>query len=176
MGEIKSTLDLVMERTKHLRFSEDERREQRDKEFGAKLRGLVQKLHAQTISAVQFARDYRRLKSDYDLGDDSALIAECLGHLRLDGGNQIILDAMQAAIGYERAAVQTVIDRFERRHAALAQNAERRISLELSRRDHICGTAVVPNLNLDEQWHRDAADLDDEFKQKLSELQNSSAR
>ena len=43
MGEIKSTLDLVMDKTRHLTLSDEEKQEQKEKEFRKKLKGPAQK-------------------------------------------------------------------------------------------------------------------------------------
>ena len=43
MGEIKSTLDLVMEKTRHLTLSREEKEEQKRVEVNKRLKGLVQK-------------------------------------------------------------------------------------------------------------------------------------
>ena len=39
MTEIKSTLDLVMEKTRHLILSDEEKQEQKENEFKKKLKG-----------------------------------------------------------------------------------------------------------------------------------------
>ncbi len=43
MGEIKSTLDLVMDKTRHLTLSDEEKQEQKEKEFKKNLKGPTQK-------------------------------------------------------------------------------------------------------------------------------------
>ena len=43
MGEIKSTLDIIMEKTKGLTMSEEERTSFKEKELTGKVKGLVQK-------------------------------------------------------------------------------------------------------------------------------------
>ena len=43
MAEIKSTLDLIMEKTRGLTMTEEEKRELREKDLVGKVRGLVQK-------------------------------------------------------------------------------------------------------------------------------------
>jgi len=50
MAEIKSTLDLVMEKTRHLTLSDEEKQEQKEKEFNKKLKGPAQKIQDQAIN------------------------------------------------------------------------------------------------------------------------------
>lgn len=50
MAEIKSTLDLVMEKTKDLSLSDEERQGQKNKEIGSRIRGLLNKFQDKAIS------------------------------------------------------------------------------------------------------------------------------
>ena len=43
MGEIKSTLDLVLEKTKNLTLSSEEKEEQKQKEIEKRIKGMMQK-------------------------------------------------------------------------------------------------------------------------------------
>lgn len=170
MAEIKSTLDLVMERTKHMQFSDDERQAQRSKETGAKIRGLLQKLVDQAVRLEHFKKDYQRLKLEYSLEGDADLIAECVGQLRIVAKNKIILDALEAVAGVDRADIEALVGRFQNRYHELVASANQRQSELLAGQYHISGTAVVANPNLDEQWVSETVDLENEFQQELSEF------
>ncbi|MBW2432576.1 MAG: hypothetical protein JRF36_03165, partial [Deltaproteobacteria bacterium] len=50
MGEIKSTLDLVMEKTRNLNLSDEEKQDQKNKEIESRLNGLLQKFEDQIIT------------------------------------------------------------------------------------------------------------------------------
>lgn len=169
MAEIKSTLDLVMEKTKHLQFSEQERRQQQSKEAGARIRGVLQKLVDQDLRIEQFTKDYQRLKSDYHLKDDAALISECLGQIVMIGDNQAVLAALDAAEGFELSAIETVIEEFQQRYRDLAAAAEQRLVSEYALRDQMSGSALVPNLNLDIEWRGEKEALEKEFRARMSE-------
>ena len=62
MGEIKSTLDIVLEKTKHLKLSQDEKRAQKSKEFEKRLMGLLQKYLDQLLNLHQLQKELNRLK------------------------------------------------------------------------------------------------------------------
>lgn len=51
MTEIKSTLDLVMEKTRHLSFSEQEKKDQHSEEFAKRIKGLIQQYQDQKLKA-----------------------------------------------------------------------------------------------------------------------------
>ena len=57
MAEIKSTLDLVMEKTRHLTLSDEEKQEQKENEFKIKLKGPAQKFQDQTINKRELKKE-----------------------------------------------------------------------------------------------------------------------
>ena len=67
MGEIKSTLDLVLEKTKNLNLSDAEKQDQKNVEIESRLRGLLHKHHLQI--AVQLNRSWP--------GQDSHQMCSC---------------------------------------------------------------------------------------------------
>ena len=62
MGEIKSTLDLVMEKTRHLSFSKAEREDQRKAELKSVLFGIVQKYQDEIFSMAAVKKEMDALK------------------------------------------------------------------------------------------------------------------
>ena len=62
MGEIKSTLDLVMEKTKHLSLSDEEKQNQKNSEIEKRVNGLLQKCRDQILSTDELQKEYARLK------------------------------------------------------------------------------------------------------------------
>ena len=78
MGEIKSTLDLVLEKTKHLSQSSDEKQSQIRKDIEMRINGLLQKYQDGVSSLEQLQRDYEALKTEYKLTDNTIMA----GHSR----------------------------------------------------------------------------------------------
>lgn len=60
MAEIKSTLDLVLERTKHLSQSSEEKQAQKQKDIANRLNGLLQKY--QDSTKLNSQGDYNSIK------------------------------------------------------------------------------------------------------------------
>lgn len=170
MAEIKSTLDLVMEKTRHLRISAEERREQQEKEGRARIRGLIAKLTDRVLDGERFVAAYRQLQADCGLADDAALIAECLAQLSIDGDNHAVLNAMQAATGLDLDAIGVVIEQIQERRQEISAIARERLAAALAADHGIAGSAVVPNPAPDEEWQRAVADLEGAFQRRLSEL------
>lgn len=68
MAEIKSTIDLVMERTKHMLMSDEEREQIRIDEMEKKAKGLVLSLRESRIDQAELARTIDDIPSE-DLTD-----------------------------------------------------------------------------------------------------------
>jgi len=67
MGEIKSTLDLVLEKTKHLSQSSAEKQAQVRKDIEMRINGLLKKYQDGVVSKAQLQRDYEALKTEFNL-------------------------------------------------------------------------------------------------------------
>ena len=66
MAEIKSTLDLIMERTKNLSLTPEERTEIRLKEIQAKVNGWTQRYIDGLLNASDVKNELESLKEDKD--------------------------------------------------------------------------------------------------------------
>lgn len=67
MAEIKSTLDLVMEKTKNLNLSSEEINEQTDKEIQGKLNGLLQKYKDGFLVREKLERELATIQKKYGI-------------------------------------------------------------------------------------------------------------
>jgi hypothetical protein len=96
MAEIKSTLDLVMEKTKDLSLSDEERQGQKNKEIGSRIRGLLNKFQDKAISWDRFNSEYRVLKKEYSLTGtgNEHLIKEICDQIELAKDNQALFDLL----------------------------------------------------------------------------------
>ena len=73
MGEIKSTLDLVLEKTKHLSQSSEEKQAQIQKDIENRVNGILQKYLDGLFSLEQLQRDYDALKAEFNLPENTIL-------------------------------------------------------------------------------------------------------
>ena len=54
MGEIKSTLEIIMEKTKDLTLTEEEKKEFKQKDMAGKIKGIIQKFLDGTLDLNRF--------------------------------------------------------------------------------------------------------------------------
>jgi hypothetical protein len=156
MGEIKSTLELVLEKTRHLTLSAEERRQQTRKQSSGRISGLLQQLKDRQLGVDDFKPRYRRLKEEFELVDDRILIDEALRRIDPEEENGELLAVLAACTAADVSGLARELGAYRAQRERAA--AERRAELKdlWAETLHLSGPAVVPNLGADAQW-RDAA-------------------
>ena len=91
MGEIKSTLDLVMEKTRHLTLSQEEKKIQIRIELNRRLQGLLQKYQDNLLKKENLKKELDNLKIAYDLNVDEMLADLLLNSLKLGRDNTVLI-------------------------------------------------------------------------------------
>jgi hypothetical protein len=170
MGEIKSTLDLVMERTRHLTLSDDEKRRQRLEEGGRRMAGLVQQYADSVLTAVQVSDAARKLGVEFGFDASADLIKAAVERIDLDGENGPWLEILRVS-GKEvlLAGVETLISDYLRASEDLNAAHGEAASLRLLA-DGIDGTAVSPNPEADPEWREAAERLRLSYASRLTGL------
>ena len=167
MGEIKSTLDIVLEKTRHLTLNPEEKAKQTQKEIGRRIKALLQKYQDGLLSAKQLQIDYETLKKDYDLADNTILINEIISRLDPDADPRLLLELLRLCGGVEPSAIETLVDAYRNSHHTAAQKRIVQLKEDLARNHFISGSAVVPNLEADEQWGEEVRRLRSVFEESL---------
>ena len=170
MAEIKSTLDLVMERTRNLTLSSEEKQVQKDKETGNRIKGLVQKFQDGLLTSGQLKKEYGRLKKDSDLPDDSLMIKEILTRLDPHQDSQILLETLEECCRLDTARLRAFINDYRAAYNRAAQKRSAQLKEDLAQNHSIAGTAVIPNLDADGQWQQAAQDMRRQFEDRLNQV------
>ncbi len=172
MGEIKSTLDLVMERTRNLTLSAEEKQAQKQIEIGNRIKGLMQKFQDGLLTQNQIKIDYESLKKDSNLSDDSLLVNEILTRLDPAQNTQILLEVLEEFCRLDTATIRSIINEYRDAYSQAAQKRTAQLKEDLAQKHSITGSAVVPNLDADEDWQREAQDLRKKFEDRLSQAKD----
>jgi hypothetical protein len=171
MGDIKSTLDLVMERTKHLSLSGEERQAQKSDEARGRINGLIQQCIDRSMACDRFTTEYDRLKQELSLPDDTSVIAEIIQRLNPEEENGLLLNLLEELSVETLSKVKAVLDRSKSKYVAAAAERQKELSEDLKVEYHISGSAVVPNIKADAGWLTATEELYKKFCDELSELQ-----
>ena len=169
MGEIKSTLDLVMEKTKNLSLSDEERQRQKNKEIDSRIRGLLQKFIDQTLKIDNLRSEYQKLQKDYDLSANTPLVKEICNQIELAKDNQVLFDLLAELKVSDVEGLKSVLQEFQAARETASRNRHKILKDQLAKAYFISGSAVVPNLEIDDEWQQAAGEISAEFEAKLNE-------
>jgi hypothetical protein len=149
MGEIKSTLDLIMEKTKGLSLSDEERKKLKQQGWLGKARGWVQRYLDGMIDPQDLKKGIAALGEPE--GAENLLKQELVGAVDPEGDNEKRWEALEILWGLPRAPYVRTIEQYR---SELAEAGSRRadvLAVRLAEKG-ISGPAVVPNLQRDPEW------------------------
>jgi hypothetical protein len=169
MGEIKSTLDLVLERTKHLSQTSEEKQARTQKEIENRLNGMLQKYQDGVLSLEQLQQDYQALKTEFKLPDHTTLAGQVVNRLDPGVDNRALFDVLQHCCALDSSGLADVINEYQAGHHAAAQSRMEILKAGLAQEYFISGSAVVPNLEKDERWQLEAQAMLSAVKEELNQ-------
>ena len=169
MAEIKSRWDIVMERTKHLTLSDDEKQAQRHQEFRKKVNGLVQRFMDKAIGMEHMRKDLNTLEKECAVTDKRVLSSDIAGRLRLNQDNQPFFALLNEICGLDTAEFQSVLDEYQETVVGMARRKHDEMKRHLAERHAVSGTAVVPNLEADSGWNADMQIVGAKFEGMLNQ-------
>lgn len=168
MGEIKSTLDLVMEKTRHLTLSQEEKEAQNRIEVNKRLQGLLQKYQDNLLRKENLNKELDNLKIAYNLNVDEMLADLLLNSLKIGRNNTVFLELLNEIFGLNLSGIETIFQNFKATVKSASKKRVDQIKTDLSVKRFISGSAVVPNLESDREWLSMLGHIMDGFDQTLS--------
>jgi len=168
MSEIKSTLDLVMEKTRDLNLSREEREAQRAENIRKILRGMIQKYRDRVLRKDQFLEEFRALDTPVHQPKEQILRTEILNQIDLDTGPEAAdLELLQQVCGLKVENLAAVLGEFsDYRDKAMADRS-RGLKDQIQMQFQISGSAVVPDLETDIPLTRTLRDLRQTYTHRL---------
>jgi hypothetical protein len=149
MAEIKSTLDIIMEKTKGLSLSAEEKEALKREEKAKKIRGWLARFLDDQVTFEDVRRELQK-----DLTDAPArnlLLSELVAHLHPEGDNGKVFRLMREILKVRTEPVEEKIDAFLR--GLIAERVQRLKHLEETLgRSGVSGPAVLPNIARDPGW------------------------
>lgn len=160
MGDIKSTLDLVMERTRHLTLSPEERAAQKEENLVRGITTLVNRFRRQELTIEAFADSIRGMT---DVSDPIAsAVPVILEQVDPDADNTALCTLLEEACGRNTRPLRRILKGYQNRRTRTADEQRRQIAERLAR-SGITGTAVSVNLEGDADWRQTAVRLRESF-------------
>lgn len=168
MGEIKSTLDLVMEKTRHLTLSQEEKNAQKRVEVNRRLQGLLQKYQDSLLKKENLIKEIEDLKIAYDLNVEETLAELLLNSLNLGTDNTLFLELLGEIFELNLYGLETIFQNFKETVKSASEKRVEQIKADLSEKRFISGSAVVPNLESDREWLGMLGQIKKEFDEILN--------
>ena len=167
MGEIKSTLDLVLEKTKHLNLSLEEKQKQRHDEFSQKVKGVVQKYYDKLVKKDRAREELISLQKEYSFDYKALLIAEAITKIGIESDNYLLFGLLQDICDIKVDGLRNLCAYYRAQIASSMDEALDKARKLLAEKYAISGSAVVPNLEGDEGFKHDMQKLRHSFKEEL---------
>ena len=163
MGEIKSTLDLVLEKTKHLTWSPEEKALQEREEAQKRIKGLIQNYQEHRIEKKDVAQALDAIKAVYPPAVKDVLVPLVLAGVDLGLDNAASFELLSEFGGLDTGSLAAVCDDFKGTIRSMAQERLAAMKTLLADKHGISGSAVVPNVEADRQWMAELVKLKAEF-------------
>ncbi len=153
MAEIKSTLDIIMEKAKRFSVTEEEKKGFRRQELEGKIKGLVQKALDGILDSERFQVEVTALRAKDKELVDQILKEEVVARLDVETNSEALLKTLEYMAGHASPFLSRVLADFEK-NAEKQKESRRKAFLDDLRKRGFSGSAIVPNLNADPQWLR----------------------
>ena len=168
MGEIKSTLDIVMEKTKHLTLSEEEKKTRDLAEVRSSVKGLVQKYEDMILDKAQLEEEIRRLQADRGMDTNPILLDDIFERLDLGGDNGPLLELLGDLLGLDTQKLSTLFADYRDAVQTQIQAGMAEKKSTLSEKYGVSGSAVVPNLAADAEWQQRVLEIQEKYDKILA--------
>jgi hypothetical protein len=169
MGEIKSTLDLIMERTKNLSMSPEEKEENHRQEWLKKARGWIQRFLDEVVPLEKVREEFssRALPE----GWQGILKKELVNGLEpgRNNNNEKRLLLMETLLNISEAPYREILLSFDRRVEEEGERQKVGI-VERWKGKGFSGSALAPNLEGDSLWKDFYLEAIKDSKEKMAEL------
>jgi len=169
MAEIKSTLDIIMERTKNLTMTDKEKASFKQKEVEGKVKGWIQKYQDGTVQLDALRSDFKNEMTEYP-EVSQILKMQLLDCLRLTGDNGSILRLFEDILGTDTNTIENMIQSLKKDMENLRMEKMSALRDDL-REKKIYGSSVVPNQDRDGYLQESMLKAESELKERLKALE-----
>jgi hypothetical protein len=168
MAEIKSTLDIIMEKAKKFSVTEEEKQGFKRQELEGKIKGLVQKVVDGVLDPERFQVEVVAFQAKEKDLVHRILQEEIVARIELGANNEALLQLLEKTEGPASAAVSKVLAKFEKK-AESEKESRRKTAVENLKEKGISGSAVLPNLDADPEWLRARSEVEGQLQEEIRE-------
>jgi len=174
MAEIKSTLELIMERTKDMTPTNEEKKAFRKKEIQGKVKGLLMKFLDGFLDLDNLKNKIAPFEEKDHAAVREVLVHECLDRIDPEADNALPFDILQHLTGIDIDPIQGVLSDYSSQLEGERHRYEQSLDNRI-REKGISGSAVLPNLEADADWTHFVQKAKTRFREKIyNQIQNLS--
>lgn len=170
MGEIKSTLDLVMEKTRNMTLSPEEKARQQRTDFEKRLQAALQQYSDNILTAESFKERVAQLRTEFGVADDGPVAAAVFKSIDPDEDNNRWLALIESLAPSSFDPLREILTAYREQADNLIKAAESRQTDLLAEHYGVHGSAVIPNAEKDIAYRESRASLKKDAKAKIEAL------
>jgi hypothetical protein len=173
MGEIKSTLELAMERTKKFAISEREKEEIKHREVLQKATRFFHRYQEGLLTLYEIQREIDRMEEKAAKTVKEALLSRWIDALSLNEENERLFKGIEWLKEREPQELKQKFFRLLSQYQKEKEKVKEEVRIQLTevlRKDGIYGNAVEPKIEGGELWKKEQEKLDHPYRTKLEEI------
>jgi glycyl-tRNA synthetase (class II) len=169
MVEIKSTLDIIMEKAQKLKVSEAEKRNFKRRDLEGKIKGLVQKALDGIMGPEKFHVEMTAFRAKEKDMVEQILKEEIVARIEPGADNETLVRILDNVTEPASGAVRKALAEFEK-EVEKQKESSRRLLLEGFKKKGISGSAVLPNLDADPEWARVKSEIRRHLQEEIRKV------
>ena len=151
MGEIKSTMDIIMEKLNKINISEEDKKEIIKKEAEETAKRLVS-TYKKDGDIKKLFNELNQLSGEKRKETEKAIISECIEMISPYGeDNEIAIKLIKEILKKDVNGIRDIISSEEERLNKIKERIKEDLIDKLKKRD-IYGSAVIPNIEASSLW------------------------
>jgi len=171
LGEIKSTIDLVLEKTRNLTLSREEKLGLAREELDKKLHGIVNRYLDNLLPLDRLKQELEIIDSKGHGLSYEPLKRHLFARFDLDTDNSSVLSALSEIAGFDIDPLTVLQREYQTEKEEAERTLKERGLLALQERG-ISGSAVVPNPNRDSDRDQPLKDLRERYQERLTAIED----
>jgi hypothetical protein len=172
LGEIKSTLDLVFEKTRNLTLSDEEKLSLAREKLDKKVQGLCNRYLDNFFTASRLKDEMEKIDSNDRERAYSFLKKYLLSHFDLDRDNSLIVSALSEIANCDIASLKNLQKEYNSEKESTKKAVTEKSLLAL-KESGVSGSAVVPNLDNIPEWNEFLKTLHKRYQERLQTIENN---
>ncbi len=173
MGEIKSAIELAMEKTKKFALSDKEKEEMKQKEVLQKAGSLFHRYGDGRLSLNEVLKEVKKMEEGTAATVKKSLLSRWIDTLALNDDYEKNFKGIEAFKGQDIDEVKRRFQQLLSQYQEEKEKLKEKTNLELTetlKREGIWGSAVAPKLEGSSPWKKENEKLDRSYTEKLEEI------